>query len=345
MTFTPDKTLNDRMFVAAVTPWTADGGIDEPGFRKLLQYFIKGSQGVDDFGIIVNPEAGEVFYLSADEQARIVEIALDEVDGKLPLWTGFLANSTQDTVAIAERLTSVEVNGRRVGGLFVMPPIGALDVTIGWDADRYPEVWQDMLEAIAAALPDTPMICHPVAAPSPKFGVGLPLGATLSILNAVPQVVGWKMTYNYEGFRIVSRALGKLDRHVGVLAATAVNFHENLASNTFDGTVTGSFNYALEPMLEHIQAWRAGDVALANKIWSSGLAELHEYIYSEWGRLHVRYKVAAWLHGVVPTPWMRAPFPRPHQAEVLRLAELYRNADFAIIDQQRIDEVLGQLPR
>jgi 4-hydroxy-tetrahydrodipicolinate synthase len=336
---------HDRMFVASVTPWTAEGTLDEPAFRDLLRYFISASEGVDDFAIIVNPEAGEVFYCDEDEQAKVVEVALNEVAGRLPLWTGLLANSTKDTVALARRLSAIEVNGHRVGGLFVMPPIGALDVTIGWDASRYPEVWQDMLADIAHALPDTPLICHPVAAPSPKFGVGLPLDATLSILNAVPQVVGWKMTYNYEGFRIVSRALRGLDRHVGILAATAVNFHENLASDTFDGTVTGSFNYALEPMLEHIQAWREGDSAKATELWGQGLAELHEYVYSEWGRLHVRYKAATWLHGAIPTPWMRAPFPKPRKDEILTLRDLYARAGYTVIDQDRIDEVLTQLPR
>jgi 4-hydroxy-tetrahydrodipicolinate synthase len=156
-----------------------------------------------------------------------------------------------------------------------MPPIGALDLTIAWDADRYPEVWQDMLAEVAAALPDVPLICHPVAAPTPAYGIGLPVEATVSILNAIPQITGWKMTHSYEGYRRISRALRGLDRHVGVLGATAVNFHENLASGTFDGTVTGSFNYALEPMLDHLRAWRDGDHACALKIWDDGLAQLH----------------------------------------------------------------------
>ena len=337
------KAPHDRLFVASVTPWTDDGELDEAGFRALLRYFVSSSDAVDDFGIIVNPEAGEVFYLSPDERAHVVEVALDEVGGQLPLWTGLLANSTRDMVALAERLTAIEVKGHRVGGLFVMPPIGALDLTIAWDADRYPEVWQDMLAEVAAALPDVPLICHPVAAPTPAYGIGLPVEATVSILNAIPQITDWKMTYSYEGYRRISRALRGLDRHVGVLGATAVNFHENLASGTFDGTVTGSFNYALEPMLDHLRAWRDGDHACALKIWDDGLAQLHEYVYSEWGRLHVRYKTATWLRGVIATPWMRAPMPKPRREEVVKLRDLLAGAGLAVIDQQHVDEVVSQL--
>ena len=327
----------DKLFVAAVTPWGPDGGLDEPQFRRVLEYFVSVGGAVDDFGIIVNPEAGEVFYLSEDEQARVLEIALDQVRGRMPGMTGLLANTTAGAAALAKRLWALGP-----AGLFIMPPIGALDITLAWDAVKYPEIWSDQIRAITEAVPDAPLVCHPVATASPKYGIGLPLEPTLDYLGQFPQIVGWKMTYNYEGFRTVSRAIRGLDRHVGVLGATAVNFHENLASGVFDGTVTGSFNYALEPMLEHITAWRAGDVERARAIWDGGLAELHEYVYETWGRLHVRYKTAAWLHRVIDSPIMRAPMPLPRAEEVHRLYRLIKGAG---MDVQPWSEVVAFLDR
>ena len=337
----PTTYPHDRMFVAAVTPFAADGSIDEPQFRRLLRYFLDTAAHVDDFGIIVNPEAGEVFYLAPDEQARVVEIAVDEVRGAVPLFTGFLANSTADAGAVAVRLAGIG----GVNGLFIMPPIGALDVTMAWDPVAYPEVWADMIGAVTRALPDTPLICHPVAAPTAGYGVGLPLEPTIELLQRFPQIVGWKMTYNYEGFRKVARGIRTLDRHVGILAATAVNFHENLANGTFDGTVTGSFNYALEPMLDHIAAWRSGDHARALEIWNGGLAQLHEYVYEQWGRLHVRYKTAAWLHGVIDTPYMRPPMPLPRKAEIAHITNLIAQTGMKLIDDASIAAVTDRLPR
>src|SRR6185369_17702519 len=51
-----------------------------------------------------------------------------------------------------------------------------------------------------------------------------------------------------------------------------------------------------------------------------GLAALQEYVFSEFSRLHVRYKTAAWLRGFIPSPAMRPPMPRPRRAEIDALA-------------------------
>jgi len=50
--------------------------------------------------------------------------------------------STEDSIKVA-----VDAKEIGVDGIFLMPPIGALDVTIGWDTERYPEVWIDMAKA------------------------------------------------------------------------------------------------------------------------------------------------------------------------------------------------------
>jgi dihydrodipicolinate synthase/N-acetylneuraminate lyase len=132
------------------------------------------------------------------------------------------------------------------------------------------------------------MIVHPTCAPTPRYGIGIPAAAAKVIIEAVPQVVGWKMTYNYDGYRELTRVLRGLERRVSILGAPAVYFHENLATGAFDGTATGSWNYAPEAMLDHIEAWKRGDVETARALWDGGLAQLQEYIYSENTRLHIR---------------------------------------------------------
>lgn len=89
---------------------------------------------------------------------------------------------------------------------------------------------------------------------------------------------------------------------MGVYAALGKYMHENRANDAFDGTSTGAFNYAVEPMIDHIEAWRNGDVAGATNVWNSGLAHLHEYIFADVGRLHIRYKIATWLGGFIDNP-------------------------------------------
>ncbi|MBC7341589.1 MAG: dihydrodipicolinate synthase family protein [Clostridia bacterium] len=331
-------TQYDRLYVAVVTPYKKDSfEVDESALRKLLRYFMQPKFRDAGGGIIINPEAGEVFYLTREEKRRNVEIAVEECGGKVPVFAGVIALTTDEAVQVA-------VDAKKVGadGLFLCPPIGAMDVTTSWNAERYPEVWVDMAKAIVDAA-DLPAIAHPVASPTPTFGIGLPLSATLKMVNEVPNFVGWKMTYSYEGYRIIARALRSLNRHVGVFGAPAVYFHEALATGQFDGTVTGSFCYAMEPMIDHIEAWRRSDVQTARKIWDAGLAELQEYVYSEYARLHVRYKTATWLRGLIPHPLMRPPLPRPKKEEILTLKKLLAGAGLSVIPDFEVEKVLGQL--
>jgi 4-hydroxy-tetrahydrodipicolinate synthase len=187
------------------------------------------------------------------------------------------------------------------------------------------------------------MVVHPVATPSIRYGIGLSAGATRYVCEQVPTVVGWKMTYNYNGYREIARVLRSLDRRVEVLGALAKFFHENLANDQFDGTSSGAWNYAPEPMLEHILAWRRGDVRRATEIWNGGLAQLHEYVFAEMSRLHIRYKAAAWLRGFLDNPLMRPPMPKPRHEEVETLYELLRALELSTRDRTDVDAFLERL--
>jgi 4-hydroxy-tetrahydrodipicolinate synthase len=331
----------DRLYVTIVTPYK-DGTYDpdETQLREFLRFFLQPQYVDAGIGIIINPEAGEVFYLSREEKLRNVQIALDEVKGKVPVFAGVIAPTTAGTVQEA-----IEAKKAGVDGIFVMPPMGAIDVTTAWDAVKYPEVWIDLLRAIQEGVGDMPFICHPTANLNIRYGEGLPVEVAVQTCKEIKNVIGWKMTYNYTGFRIVSRALRKLDRHVAILGAPSINFHENLASDVFDGTVSGSWNYSPEPMLEHILAWRKGDLKEARRIWDAGLAELQEYVYSEFSRLHIRYKTATWLRGFISNPFMRPPMPKPRKEEVQRFAELLPKAGLNIIGKDKIKKLMDSLPR
>ncbi len=327
----------DRLYVALVTPMKENYAVDEPALRKLLQYFMQPKFKQAGGAVIINPEAGELFAMRRQEKRRNVEIALEECGGKVPIFAGVIDINTEDAVKVA-------VDAKEVGadGLFLMPPIGSQDISTTWNAEKYPEVFVEMAKAEVEAV-DLPAIVHPVGSPSPTFGIGLPLNATLQMCREIPNIVGWKMTYLYPGSFIIARALRKLDRHVGILRSSARFFHENLATDYFDGTVTGSFNYAMEPMIDHIDAWKRGDIKEACRIWKSGLEDLQEYVYSDYSRLHVRYKIATWLRGLIPLPWMRPPMPKPRKEEVVALRELLAQAGLSGIPEEDSNRIVTRL--
>jgi 4-hydroxy-tetrahydrodipicolinate synthase len=334
-------TKYDRLYVTIVTPYKDDGSfeVDEGQLRKFLQYFLAPKFLDAGVGIIINPEAGEVFYLSREEKLRNVRIALEEVNGRVPVFAGVSSPTTAATI-----LEARDAVGAGVDGIFTMPAIGALDVTTAWNSTKYPEVWLELIKAIAKAIGDKPIIAHPVGTLSVQYGEGLPVELAVQTCREVPNVVGWKMTYNYTGYRIVSRGLRRLGRHVAILGAPSVNFHENMANDCFDGTVTGSWNYSPEPMLEHILAWRRGDWKGALEIWRNGLAELQEYVYSDFSRLHIKYKTATWLRGFISNPYMRPPLPKPRKEEIEVLRKLLKNANLSVIDDGAVRKVTDSLP-
>lgn len=318
-----------RLFCAIVTPFKpGTEEIDERAWRSLLRYFGQPRFVAAGGALIVSPEAGEAFYLTEQEKCRLAEIALEEVGDRMPVFCGVIQPTTAACIREAKALKMVGVHG-----VFLLPPMGAMDVTVAWMPEKYPEVWIDMARAICDAV-DLPAIAHPVAGRHPFYGQGFPLEATLSMLDAVPQIIGWKMTYPWPAYRVVAEALRNYKRRqVAVLAANGTMFHEALAYGYFDGTASGFWNYAMEPMVDHIEAWRAGDVERAKRILTGGLLQLHDYVAGIPGdqRLHSAYKAAAWLRGLIPDPFMRAPQRRLRTTEVRRLWELLQAAHLEVI--------------
>jgi dihydrodipicolinate synthase/N-acetylneuraminate lyase len=320
--------VSKRLFVALVLPQTSDFQIDEAGVRRHVRYYMN-HRFAKAGGFIVNPEAGEIYYMSREEKRRVLDIVLEEAGGKVPVFAGSFGMTTPETIQVAR-----DAKAAGADGLFVIPPAGCMDVSVVWDPIKYPEVWLNQIKDQNDAV-DLPMITHPVVSPSPKFGIGLPLETTLKFCAEVPNIVGWKMTYHYNGNRVMCRNLRKYAPQVAILQASAWLFHEFLANEYLDGTVSGSWNFAMEPMLDHIEAWRRADVAKAREIWNAGLGELQEYVYSEPARLHVRYKIATYLRGLIPSPLPRLPMPAPRPEEMETLRKLLVKANLQVIPEAK----------
>jgi dihydrodipicolinate synthase/N-acetylneuraminate lyase len=317
--------LAHRYYVALVVPFDEKDRVDEAAYRELIRYFLQERFRAVG-GIIANPEAGEVYYLTREEKRRVAEITVDEAGGKMPVFGGVFDLTTECSVACA-----LDAKEAGVDGLFLLPPAGCMDLVARWDAEKYPEYWLDQILAVDAAA-DLPIITHPAAATTPQWGHGLPGAAARVICQSVANIIGWKMIYNYDGQRKMWKLLRSLDRPVAIMAAGGGLFHEFLAHDVLDGTVSGSWNYGLEPMLDHIEAWRADDVVKARRIWvEGGLRDLHEYIYSDYSRLHLRYKIATWMRGLIPSCRTRPPMPVAKLEEIETIARLLEGSRLPVV--------------
>jgi 4-hydroxy-tetrahydrodipicolinate synthase len=79
---------------ALVTPFKADGTLDEKALRKLVGFQIAG--GVE--ALVPVGTTGENPTLSQEEQLRVIGIVLDEADGKARVFAGAGSNSTAEAI-------------------------------------------------------------------------------------------------------------------------------------------------------------------------------------------------------------------------------------------------------
>ena len=83
-------------YVAMVTPFTSDKQIDEEGFRSNINFLI--DNGVN--GLLAAGTTGESATLTHDEHHKIIEILVDEVDGRVETLAGAGSNSTDEAVSL-----------------------------------------------------------------------------------------------------------------------------------------------------------------------------------------------------------------------------------------------------
>jgi dihydrodipicolinate synthase/N-acetylneuraminate lyase len=326
----------DKMFVASVTPYKVGSeDIDEAAFRSYMRYWAQ-PKFIDAGGaMLVSPEAGEAFYLTQSEKLKLADIALEELGDKTIVFSGVMQTTTKACIEEAKELKRAGVHG-----LFLMPPIGTIDIVAAWDSAKNPEVWIDQLKEISDAV-NLPVIIHPTGG---KY-FALPLESGMKAVDAVPQIVGYKMIT--QDFDDMARALrGYTKRHVAILPAGANNMPVAIQNGWFDGTVSGSWNYAMEKTVDAIVAGRdEKDTAKADRLWGDGLMALHRTVTnSDKGyRLHSAYKLCTWMRGLIPSPFLRAPQRRLPVAEVIELRDALKAAHYDVISDEAMRKAYPQL--
>ena len=85
-------------YVAMVTPFTEDKQIDEEGFRHNINYLI--DRGVN--GLVGAGTTGESATISHEEHQRIIEILVDEVNGRVETIAGTGSNATSEAISLTK---------------------------------------------------------------------------------------------------------------------------------------------------------------------------------------------------------------------------------------------------
>lgn len=89
--------------VAIVTPMHADGSLDLPGLRKLIDWHI--AEGTD--GIVIVGTTGESPTVSVDEHCELIRVAVEHTAKRIPVIAGTGGNSTAEAIELTRHAKEV----------------------------------------------------------------------------------------------------------------------------------------------------------------------------------------------------------------------------------------------
>ena len=84
--------------VAIVTPMHADGSLDLPGLRKLVDWHI--AEGTD--GIVIVGTSGESPTVSVEEHCQLIKLTVEHTAGRIPIIAGSGGNSTAEAIKLTQ---------------------------------------------------------------------------------------------------------------------------------------------------------------------------------------------------------------------------------------------------
>ena len=267
------------------TPFDVDGDLELHLVHAQVRWLL--DAGVH--GLVVGDSTGEGQTLEVDELVDLVRAVLDEVDGRVPVIAGIIADGTRDAVHRGRAL-----RGRRLAALLVTP--------VHFVFRPGEEATVAYYRAIAEAT-GFPVIVDNVV-PWSTLAPEL----VLCLLHDVPGVVGVKQSVGevalladlLRGARPEERVLGAIDRLL-----------EPAFAHGAHGAIAAILAAAPRPCVELWAATRAGDEGRA-KALQERLLPLCTAL--DGPNLPARVKLAQQLQGV-PAGHARAPMADPDGAE------------------------------
>lgn len=104
-------------YCVMVTPFKKEEDIEVEGFRSNIDFYIQ--DGVH--GLVVGGSTGEFHTLRPEEHKQIIKIAVDQVNGRVPLLAGTAYCSTRNTIEMSKYAEDVGADG-----LLIVPPFYSL---------------------------------------------------------------------------------------------------------------------------------------------------------------------------------------------------------------------------
>ena len=259
------KTITGSI-VALATPMHADGSVDYPTLRKLVDWHI--AEGTDCIGVVGT--TGESPTVSMEENCEIIRISVEQAAKRVPIMAGCGSNSTSEAIELARFARQVGADCQ----LQVVPYY-----------NKPTQQGQYLhFKAIAEAVGDLPIILYNV----PGRSVADMAHATVLRLAQVPGIVG------------IKEASGNIERAQWLIRETPKDFAVYSGDDPTavalmlcggQGNISVTANVAPRLMHDLCMAALAGDVKRAMALQLQ-LLPLHRNLFIESNPIPVKWAMA-----------------------------------------------------
>ena len=288
---------------ACLLPFRDDYSIDDRGLRRHLRDLVA-TDGVTAITTVAH--ASEVASLTDDEQVELLDVTLEECDGRVPVIAGVYDTSNRGA---ARRAASAAARG--ASAVLVFP-------SAAWDMghDENPEIAYRYVRDVAEAS-GLPVVVFVYPRQSGLHISSLNLERICAEIDGVVAVKEWSndiVTYedNY-------RRLKALDKDVRVLTSFSRALLPSLAIGA-DGILSGHGSMAAALHVQLFEAIQALDLATAREV-ATTLHDLTTVVYaSPFLDGHNRMKNALQLSGRLERAVVRPPLQpiTEHERELIR---------------------------
>ena len=255
-------TMITGSIVAIVTPRHADGSLDVPGLRRLVDFHVQ--EGTD--AIVIVGTTGESPTVNFDEHCQLIRVAVDQAAGRIPVIAGTGGNSTAEAIELTRFASQAGASA-------------ALSVVPYYNKPTQEGLYRHF-RAIAEAV-DIPVILYNV----PGRTVADMSNDTALRLAAIPNIVGIKdATGNMDrGVELITRAPEGFAVYSGDDASACA-----LILMGAQGDISVVANVAPRLMHEMCAAALAGQAIQARAL-NARLLGLHRQLFCEANPIPVKW--------------------------------------------------------
>ncbi|MHA2300145.1 MAG: 4-hydroxy-tetrahydrodipicolinate synthase [Candidatus Thorarchaeota archaeon] len=218
---------------ALVTPFSKDGDILEEGFKQVIDFTI--GKGVT--GVVPAGTTGEFSYLRTEERKKLLKLAVEHVDGRVPIIAGTGQNSTRATVTLTQYAADIGCDAALVISPYYLRPSDK-----GY-YDHYAEV---------ARKADLPIVLYNI----PQCTLGILNSNVVEDLAELDNIVGIKDSGGNIGHTV--ELIQKLKGKLPVLIGHDECFLSAIAAGA-SAAIVSSANIIPHIWLEIMEQVKAGD--------------------------------------------------------------------------------------